>query len=310
MIDWKELELSDKEKIEEKICASGCHGADYSFTNLFIWRKEYKPMIAWCDERLLVGMPDWNVYAYPKGDGPIENSIELLLNEAHERGEKLLLRGLTDKTLAEFTPLYGDRFEITEDRDNADYIYSVEKLCNLPGRHLSSKRNHIKHFERNGEWEFHKICSSGCGRFTSCSERDEYKCSSIEEAKTFVDEFYREKGDPSLEAEATAIEEMFANYDTLGFIGGLLYQNGQPVAFTAGTALDDVVFDTHFEKALPGVEAAYTMVNREFARMVHEMMPEIGAFNREEDMGIEGLRKAKLSYHPDILLMKYYAKEK
>ena len=310
MIDWKELELSDKAQIEDKICASGCHGADYSFTNLYIWREAYKPKIAWCDNRLLVGMPDWNVYAYPKGDGPIVNSIELLLDEAHERGEKLLIRGLTDKTLEEFLPLYGDKFEITEDRDNADYIYMVDKLCNLPGRHLSSKRNHIRHFERNGEWEFHRIAADSCGKYSSCSDSGEYKPSSIEEAKAFVDLFYREKNDPELAAEAKAIDEMFANYDALGFIGGLLYQNGEPVAFTAGTKLDNEVFDTHFEKALPGVEAAYTMVNREFARMVHEELPEIGAFNREEDMGIEGLRKAKLSYHPDILLMKYFAKEK
>ena len=310
MIDWKELELSDKAQIEDKICASGCHGADYSFTNLYIWREAYKPKIAWCDNRLLVGMPDWNVYAYPKGDGPIVNSIELLLDEAHERGEKLLIRGLTDKTLEEFLPLYGDKFEITEDRDNADYIYMVDKLCNLPGRHLSSKRNHIRHFERNGEWEFHRIAADSCGKYSSCSDSGEYKPSSIEEAKAFVDLFYREKNDPELAAEAKAIDEMFANYEALGFIGGLLYQNGEPVAFTAGTKLDNEVFDTHFEKALPGVEAAYTMVNREFARMVHEELPEIGAFNREEDMGIEGLRKAKLSYHPDILLMKYFAKEK
>ena len=85
---------------------------------------------------------------------------------------------------------------------------------------------------------------------------------------------------------------MFANYEALGFIGGLLYQNGEPVAFTAGTKLDEEVFDVHFEKALPGVEGAYIMVNR------------------EEDMGLEGLRKAKESYHPDILLMKYFAREK
>ena len=82
------------------------------------------------------------------------------------------------------------------------------------------------------------------------------------------------------------------------------------MAFTAGTKLDNEVFDTHFEKALPGVEGAYTMINREFARLVHERFPEILYFNREEDMGIEGLRRAKESYHPDILLMKYFAKEK
>ena len=292
MIDWKEITLADKAAIEEKICASGCHGADYSFANLYIWRRAYRPLIAWCGDRLLVGMPQWHVYAYPKGDGDVRGSMELLLGEAHGRGEKLVIRGLTDKTLQEFLPLYGDRFEITEDRDNADYIYSVEKLCELPGRHLSSKRNHIKHFERNGEWEFRCIMSS------------------VGEARAFVDEFYKEKNDPELAAEAGAIEEMFRNYDELGFIGGLLYQKGEPVAFTAGTKLDSEVFDTHFEKALPGVEGAYTMVNREFARLVHARFPEIQYFNREEDMGIEGLRRAKESYHPDILLMKYFAREK
>lgn len=310
MIDWKEITLEDKPRIEEKICASGCHGADYGFANLFIWRKAYKPKIAFCGSRLLVGMPQWNVYAYPKGDGDVRPSIELLLEEAHANGNKLRIRGLTDKTLDEFLPLYGDRFEIEEDRDNADYVYMASKLCDLPGRHLSSKRNHIKHFERNGPWEFHKIAAGSCGVFTSCENGCGGKLSSIAEAKAFVDEFYKEKNDPELADEAGAIEEMFAHYEELGFLGGMLYQNGVPVAFTAGTKLDNEVFDTHFEKALPGVEGAYTMVNREFARLVRAEYPDIEAFNREEDMGIEGLRKAKLSYHPDILLMKYFAFEK
>ena len=323
MIDWKDVEISDKPAIEDKICASGCHGADYSFTNLYIWRKAYRPLISFCGSRLLVGMPQWNVYAYPKGDGDVRPSIEMLLEEAHAKGNKLVIRGLTNKTLDEFLPIYGDRFEISEDRDNADYIYTVDKLCNLAGRHLSSKRNHIKHFERNGEWEFHIISAHSCGCYTSgkrlTDKADQgvtevadkvYKNSSIAEAKAFVDEFYREKNDPDLEAEAGAIEEMFANYETLGFIGGLLYQNGEPVAFTAGTKLDNEVFDVHFEKALPGVEGAYAMVNREFARLVHAELTEIQFFNREEDMGLEGLRKAKESYHPDILLMKYFATEK
>jgi hypothetical protein len=294
MIDWKEITLQDKPKIDSMICASGCHGADYSFANLYLWRHAYKPLIAYCDDRLLVGMPDRGIYAYPKGGGDVERSLKLIFDEAHEHGNKLIMRGLTDKTLEEFLPLYGDRFEIIEDRDNADYVYSAEKLCNLAGRHLSSKRNHIKHFERNGEWEFHKIHAGEC----------------IETAKAFVDEFYKEKNDPDLASEAKAIEEMFAHYEELGFLGGLLYQNGQPVAFTAGTKLGEVVFDTHFEKALPGVEGAYTMVNREFARLVCQEYPEIEYFNREEDMGLEGLRKAKESYHPDILMMKYFAKEK
>lgn len=293
MINWKEVELSDRERINSLICASGCHSADYCFANLYMWRHEYKPLIAYNENRLLVGNPDWHMYAYPKGDGNVASSIELLLDEAHSHGDKLVIRGLTDKTLDEFLPLYGDRFEITENRDDADYVYSSDKLCNLPGRHLASKRNHINRFIKNGAWEFKKLTPE-----------------LFDEARNFIDKFYDKKNDPSLESETIAIEEMFANYDELGFLAAMLYQNGKPVAFTAGTKLDEDVFDVHFEKALADVEGAYAMINREFARLVVAEHPGIGAFNREEDMGLEGLRRAKLSYHPDILLMKYFATEK
>ena len=103
---------------------------------------------------------------------------------------------------------------------------------------------------------------------------------------------------------------MFENYEVLGFFGGLLYQNGEPVAFTAATQLDQLTMDVHFEKALPGVEGAYTMINREFVRAISEKFPDVEYINREEDMGLEGLRKSKESYHPDVLLMKYTAYEK
>lgn len=103
---------------------------------------------------------------------------------------------------------------------------------------------------------------------------------------------------------------MFRHFRELGFTGALLYQNGEPVAFTAATRLGEAVMDVHFEKALPGVEGAYTMINREFVNLIAQRYPEIEFFNREEDMGIEGLRKAKESYRPDMLLMKYIAVEK
>lgn len=293
MINWKEVDLSDRDRINSMICASGCHSADYCFANLYIWRHEYEPLIYFTDNRLLVGNPKWKMYAYPKGASDVVPSIEMLLEEAHSHGDKLVIRGLTEKTLREFMTHYEGRFDISEDRDNADYIYSADKLCNLPGRHLASKRNHINKFERNGSWEFKKLTAS-----------------MFDEARAFINRFYEAKDDPTLESEAIAIDEMFAHYDELGFLGGMLYQNGESVAFTAGTMLDNETFDVHFEKALATVEGAYTMVNREFARLVVSEHPEIMAFNREEDMGLEGLRKAKLSYHPDIILMKYYATEK
>ena len=293
MIPWKDIELEDKSAIESMISACGRHNADYSFANMYMWRHEYEPQICFTDNRLLVGNPRWEMFSYPKGAGDVGESIEMLLEEAHSKGDKLVIRGLTDKTLPEFLPLYGDRFDISEDRDNADYLYTADKLCNLAGRKLSAKRNHISKFERNGDYEYVRITSDN-----------------IDLARNFVAEFYQEKNDPDLLAESIAIDCMFDNFDALGFMAGLLYQNGAPVAFSAGTMLDPECCDVHFEKALPHVEGAYTMINREFARMVVALHPEVQYFNREEDMGLEGLRKAKLSYHPDILLMKYFAKEK
>lgn len=309
MTCWKEIELSDRKQVNDLLCASGCHGADYSFANLYIWRHAYKPVFCTKGQRIIVGMPHDKLYAYPKGAGDLRPSMEFLLDEAHKNNHKLKIRGLTDKTLEEFLPLYGNSFEITEDRDSADYIYTADKLTNLPGRKLSSKRNHINKFLRNGSWEFHPVVAASCASRSSF-DLPEGQVASLAEAKAFVNEFYQEKADPELKEESLAIKEMFDNYESLGFLGGLLYQNEQPVAFTAGTRLDDEVFDIHFEKALPGVEGAYPMVNREFARLVVETIPEISHFNREEDMGIPGLRKAKESYHPDILLMKYFATEK
>ena len=293
MIPWKDIELEDKSAIESMISACGSHNADYSFANMYMWRHEYEPQICFTDNRLLVGNPRWEMFSYPKGAGDVGESIEMLLEEAHSKGDKLVIRGLTDKTLPEFLPLYGDRFDISEDRDNADYLYTADKLCNLAGRKLSAKRNHISKFERNGDYEYVRITSDN-----------------IDLARNFVAEFYQEKNDPDLLAESIAIDCMFDNFDALGFMAGLLYQNGAPVAFSAGTMLDPECCDVHFEKALPHVEGAYTMINREFARMVVALHPEVQYFNREEDMGLEGLRKAKLSYRPDILLMKYFAKEK
>ena len=293
MIPWRDIELEDKSAIESMISACGSHNADYSFANMYMWRHEYEPQICFTDNRLLVGNPRWEMFSYPKGAGDVRESIEMLLEEAHSKGDKLVIRGLTDKTLPEFLPLYGDRFDISEDRDNADYLYTADKLCNLAGRKLSAKRNHISKFERNGDYEYVRITSDN-----------------IDLARNFVAEFYQEKNDPDLLAESIAIDCMFDNFDALGFMAGLLYQNGAPVAFSAGTMLDPECCDVHFEKALPHVEGAYTMINREFARMVVALHPAVKYFNREEDMGLEGLRKAKLSYHPDILLMKYFAKEK
>ena len=332
MMNFKEIELQDKSAVDAVICASGCFGADYSFANLYIWRHTYKPLVYFGESRLIVTTADRQYYSYPKGDGDVRPYIDMLIEVARSRGEKLVIRGLTDRTLDEFKlecPEYADKFDIVEDRDNADYVYMTDKLRFLAGRKLASKRNHIKHFIANGDWQIKSVGVSANGAKDSVagakdsaevvkdsvagakdSDGKPIEIASIEEARAFVAEFYKEKEDPGLAEETVAINEMFDSFAELGFIGALLYQKGKPVAFTAGTKLGEAGMDVHFEKALPDVDGAYTMINREYVNMVAQMKPEVEFFNREEDMGIEGLRKAKLSYHPDILMMKYFAVEK
>ena len=107
--------------------------------------------------------------------------------------------------------------------------------------------------------------------------------------------------------ENDAVHDALRNFDALGLIGGLIRAGGQVVAFSLGDRLGTDTFDVHFEKAFGDIQGAYAVINREMARYVRQTYPDVVYLNREDDVGIEGLRKAKLSYYPDILLEKYTA---
>lgn len=107
--------------------------------------------------------------------------------------------------------------------------------------------------------------------------------------------------------EGIALRTAMEYYDQLGLEGGLIRVYGEVVAFTMGDFLTRDTFDVHFEKAYSELQGAYAMINREFARWVRAKHPEIKYLNREDDMGVEGLRKAKESYYPDLMVEKYAA---
>ena len=107
--------------------------------------------------------------------------------------------------------------------------------------------------------------------------------------------------------ELVALNRAFAHWNELGMEGLVLYVDSQPVAMTMGSRLDGETFDVHFEKADTDHPGAYAVINRAFARHIREMHPDVRFLNREEDMGIEGLRKAKLSYYPHHMLEKCWA---
>lgn len=105
--------------------------------------------------------------------------------------------------------------------------------------------------------------------------------------------------------EQLAAERALRHYGALGMEGLLLFNGDEPIALTMGSPLSDTVFDVHFEKALGNYHGDYAMINRCFARHIRQRHPDIQYLNREDDMGLEGLRKAKLSYSPDRMVEQY-----
>lgn len=186
------------------------------------------------------------------------------------------------------------RFDAEPSRDDFDYIYNAQDLIELSGRKYHGKRNHISKFTRAfPDWQYEHIDDSNTEecinaslewcKQNGCSENSPYR------------------------HELCAIHKALRERKSLGIIGGLIRIDGKVVALTLGERLNKDTFVTHFEKALGGFEEAYTLINREFAA---RSLGEYRYINREEDLGIEGLRKAKLSYKPAILLEKFNVTER
>ena len=184
------------------------------------------------------------------------------------------------------------------DRDGYDYLYEVERLAELGGKKLHAKRNHINRFvENNPTWAYEEITPA---TLPECLEMDKewYRRSLQREG----DAEERDLGD-----EGIALRTAMEHYEELGLEGGLIRVYGEVVAFTIGDRLSADTYDVHFEKAYGELQGAYAMINREFARWVRARHPEIRYLNREDDMGVEGLRKAKQSYYPDLMVEKHTA---
>ena len=176
---------------------------------------------------------------------------------------------------AELEKAFPDRFNFVSDRDYADYIYLRSDLSTLKGKKFQSKRNHLNKFRSNYPNYTYKPLTSDL--IPACLE---------------------------LETSMTAALQ---HLEQLDVIGGVLYVEDEIVAFTFGAPINQTTFDTCVEKANTAVEGAYAMINYEFANHIPSQYIYI---NREEDLGLEGLRKAKLSYQPEVILEKYMAELK
>lgn len=300
MIDFRTPQPSDKAWVDALLAQADYRGCDYNFTNLFVWSRAYGQEIAQVNGFLvthLCGRMGCS-YMYPAGSGDLAAAIDILAREADERRQPLRLVCLTTRQMEELDRLMPGRFAYEADRDGFDYLYDIDRLADLTGKKLHAKRNHINRFmDNNPSWVYEEITPQ---TLPECLEMDKewYRRSMVREGAAEE----RDLGD-----EGIALRTAMDHYHALGLEGGLIRVYGEVVAFTMGDRLNSDTYDVHFEKAYGELQGAYAMINREFARWVRAKHPNVRYLNREDDMGVEGLRKAKESYYPDRMVEKYLA---
>ena len=292
MIPFANVALADRAWLEPILRSAGTKSADYSFVNIYAWAEFYALQAARLDSRVVTRFHTGSrwVYSFPVGQGPLKPAVEAILTDAAERGESPVIAGVTGEMERELSALYPDAYEVLPYPEGFDYIYSVEKLAELPGKKLHGKRGHLRKFEEAcTDWTFLPLTAED---IPDCRALAQSWLSALE-------------GDKSqAEAEAKVLEICFREMEALDMLGGVLRVSGEIAGFTLASAVSSDTLDVHVEKARGEIEGAYPMVNREFARLVRRMRPEILWLNREDDMGLENLRKAKKSYYPEELLEK------
>ena len=290
MLKFKKIEINDINIYRDFMKNNKEFSCENSFVNLLVWQCAYNNMMAVSDGQLFIksGPNNNQNFRLPIG-GDINKGIKKIEEYCGsdfpsfwiQEGENFSL--LNDD--------FKEKYVFSEKRDAFDYVYLTENLANLSGKKYHSKRNHINSFNKKFDWHYEEISDNNIDAIKKCAE-----------------EWYAEntdKSDSYLLCEKKGVEMLLDNIETLGIQGGGIFIEKRAVAFTLGTPINSEVFDVHIEKALKDYAESYTVINNEFAKRLTKYK----YLNREDDMGLEGLRKAKLSYKPEILLKKYYCKK-
>ena len=295
MIPFAPIRPEHREPYAPYLQAAVHKGCEYSFANLYMWGRQSAAVV----EGHLVFFSQFNrktVYPFPAGTGDVRPALDAVLADARERGIACRLTCLSQEECKAVEEMYPGQFCFHISRDDFDYIYNVRELAELAGRKFQRKRNHANRF-----WREHPQC-----RVVAITEENKAR------AEQMIDLWFAQRleKDPyqDFAMECSAISRGIKHMQALGLEGVFLEENGEVLAVTFGSRLNEDTFDIHFEKALDSFEGAYSAVNQAFARYLLEQYPELKYLDREDDMGQEGLRKAKLSYCPVRLVEKYWAR--
>lgn len=297
MIDFHRLELDEKNAYDTLLMACPPRGCEYSFANLYFWGLQKMAFLPGCAV-FFSHFRGRSVYPYPIGTDNKREAVERVLRDARERGLPCRFVCLSAADKEELDSWFPGAFFFRPDRDGFDYVYDINDLAELKGRKFQKKRNHLHRF-----WDAHPD-----------AKVQPLTGELLEQGRHFAARWYqtRKQEDPHGDylLEEVAMGRAFHHFDTLGLEGIALTENGSILALTIGSPLSQDTYDIHFEKADEAVEGAYAAINQAFAQYLKKTHPSVLYLNREDDMGLEGLRKAKLSYCPHHMEEKYWAYRK
>lgn len=312
MIKFRQLTVGDKDLVQSYTMHGDRQNCDLSIANLISWQFLYNTQVAVVDDYLVFRFYAGRHLAYmaplPKptllddgtmGVKPCDecsvNVIRAMREDSIAMGHPFLLLGVCRYMVGVIEKAFTGIFKISPERDYADYIYTREKLMNLSGKKLQSKRNHINKFKKTyPDYEYRDLTTDMIPQ-----------CIGLE--KQWREKQTDEEQTESQTEELRSMTRAFHRWDALGLRGGTIWVDGKMVAFTYGAPINNSTFDVCVEKADTAYEGTFSIINQEFVSHLPENFIYV---NREEDLGDEGLRFAKSSYHPDILLEKNVLMEK
>lgn len=284
---YRKPEIDDYKNIKNALGYFKHTSCDYSAANICLWSEVYYTEIAFLDDDLYIKYVfDGEVYfAFPFVRKHLKKALQNIEEYANEKGMEFKLGIIEPDMFGLLEKIYPDRFNIEYKSDSADYIYDVNNLANLSGRKYHGKKNHINKFKKTYDnWSYEKI--------TDYNYRD---CAAMVSEWAEVNNCYDDEGKM---AEVRVMLNALKYRHELQLTGGLIRVGEKVVAVTLGEENNDDMFVVHFEKAFSNIQGAYTIINQQFVQ--HELMG-YKYVNREEDMGVEGLRKAKMSYVPAFM---------
>ena len=291
MVEFRSPEIEDFAWAKKALRSEGAAPSEKGFGTLFLWCHRYNTEIAPYKGTLLIRYREEkrNIYSLPFDSLPAGELAKVALEDAERDGKECVLGVFYRETVERLKREEPGLFTFYPVREAFDYIYTAEDLAYLKGRKYHGKRNHLSRFYKlYPDYSFHVLQKGD-----------------VAVVHQILSNWMSESESPEeLREELLAIKKAMVYFDELELCGGYITVAGRPAAFVIGEYLNGETVDLHFEKALKDYEGLYAVINQEFAKY---LLGKCKYINREEDMGLEGLRKSKESYYPAVLFEKYGA---